>query len=202
MINIKNKYTFLPEVSFVVVCVCLSACPSVSPLVNPQFVCAIPCHPFKLESPNLNKTCKTLCLKSLKFCGLIDLDLPDQFWLHSNIVFICTAFASLKYLRLAKTEYVELFNIPNGSAHVLIPKFWTTVPHHGPWSSLVVYLVRRSLASASCQLSLLKGYRGVFHMTVMHYHIQPDARRAYCRKSSLHMIIWQDRPLLAQMVYH
>ena len=106
------------------------------------------------------------------------------------------------FMRLAKTEFVELFNIPNGSAHVLIPKFWPTVSHHGPWSSLDVYLVIRSLASTSCQLSLLKGYRGVFHTTVMHYHIQPDAQRAYCRKSSLHMTIWQDRPLLAQMFYH
>ena len=39
----------------VVAFVRLSVCPSVSPCVNPEFVCAITCHPFKLESHNLNQ---------------------------------------------------------------------------------------------------------------------------------------------------
>ena len=47
-----------------------------------------------------------------------------------------------KFVRRAKTESVELFHIPNGSAHMLIPMCSPTGLRHEPLSSLVVYLVR------------------------------------------------------------
>ena len=56
--------------------VCVSVCLYVC--VNHEFVRAITLHPFKLESPNLKRRCKTPCLRSLLFCGVIDLDLQGQ----------------------------------------------------------------------------------------------------------------------------
>ena len=38
-------------------------------------------HPFKLGSPNLDQRCKIPWLRSLLFCGAIDLDLQGQIWL-------------------------------------------------------------------------------------------------------------------------
>ena len=56
------------------VCVCPSVCVS----VNPELVCTINHHAFKLEPLNLDKRCKTTWLRSLLFWGAIDLDLQGQ----------------------------------------------------------------------------------------------------------------------------
>ena len=80
--------TLLPKASFglrvlllpasvclcVSVCVCLSVCVS----VNPELVRAKTRHPFKLETTNLDKRCKTAWLRSLLFFGAINLDLQCQ----------------------------------------------------------------------------------------------------------------------------
>ena len=55
------------------VCACVSVCLS----VNHLFVHAITQDSFKLGSPNLDQRCKKT-LRSLLFCGLIDLDLQGQ----------------------------------------------------------------------------------------------------------------------------
>ena len=60
------------------VCVCVHVCVSVCLCVNHDFVHVITLHPFKLESPNLEHRCKTPWLRSLLFCGVIDLDLHGQ----------------------------------------------------------------------------------------------------------------------------
>ena len=60
-------------------CRCLR--PSVRQSVRPsvtKFVRAITHHPFKLGSPNLEHRCKRPWLRSLLFCGVIDLDLQGQ----------------------------------------------------------------------------------------------------------------------------
>ena len=51
-------------------CVCVS--------VNHKFVRAITCHPWKLQSPKLDKRCKTPKLRSLLFLGFTDLDLQGE----------------------------------------------------------------------------------------------------------------------------
>ena len=53
-------------------CVCVSLC------VNHLLVRAITWEPFKLGSPNLDQRCKRPWLRSLLFCGAIDLDLQGQ----------------------------------------------------------------------------------------------------------------------------
>ena len=58
------------------VCVCLS--------VNHQLVRAITHQPFKLESPNLDQRWKRPWLRSLLFCGTIDLELQGQIELKSQ----------------------------------------------------------------------------------------------------------------------
>ena len=55
-------------------CVCVSACPCVNHLIIP----AITQDPFKLGLPNVDQRCKTPWLRSLLFCGVIDLDLQSQ----------------------------------------------------------------------------------------------------------------------------
>ena len=65
-------------------CLRLSVCVSVRPCVNHELVRAITCHPFKLESPNLDHKCKTPWLRSLLFLGLIDLELQGQIKPKSN----------------------------------------------------------------------------------------------------------------------
>ena len=71
-------------------CVCLSVCLS----VNHLLVRAITRNPFKLGSPNLDQRCKRPWLKSILFCGLIDLDLQGQIWLENpnlpHFELVCT----------------------------------------------------------------------------------------------------------------
>ena len=62
------------------VCVCVCVCLS----VNHQLVHAIIHQPFKLESPNLDQRCKRPWLRSLLFCGTIDLELQGQIELKSQ----------------------------------------------------------------------------------------------------------------------
>ena len=91
--------SFLPEASFGLRVLSLPACVRVS--VNHELVCAITRHKFELESPNhqiWTKKCKIFCSRPLLFWGLIGLDLPGQISLYWKIMFICIAFASLKYL--------------------------------------------------------------------------------------------------------
>ena len=75
---------FLPEASFglrvlsLPASVCVSVCLSVRLCVNHLLVRALTRVPFKLGSPNLDQRCKRPWLRSLLFCGLIDLDLQGQ----------------------------------------------------------------------------------------------------------------------------
>ena len=80
------KYcTFLPEASFGLLVLSLPASvrPSVSPSVT-KFVRAITHQQFKLGSPNLDQRCKRPWLRSLLFCGTIDLDRQGQIELQSQ----------------------------------------------------------------------------------------------------------------------
>ena len=65
-------------------CLRLSVCPSVRVCGNHLLVRAITRHPFKLGSPNLDHRCKRPWLRSLLFCGVIDLDLQGQIKLQSQ----------------------------------------------------------------------------------------------------------------------
>ena len=71
--------SFLPEASIGLRVLSLPASvrQSVRPSVT-KFVRAITHHPFKLGSPNLEHRCKRPWLRSLLFCGVIDLDLQGQ----------------------------------------------------------------------------------------------------------------------------
>ena len=86
-IYIFTRGQFWPS-GIVVACVCLSVCPSVHPSVcvcgKHLLVRAITQHPFKLGSPNLDNWCKRPWLRSLKFWGVIDLDLQGQIELQSQ----------------------------------------------------------------------------------------------------------------------
>ena len=81
-----NVSYFLPEASFglrvlsLPACVCVCVCMS----VNHQLVRAITHQPFKLESPNLDQRWKRPWLRSLLFCGTIDLELQGQIELKSQ----------------------------------------------------------------------------------------------------------------------
>ena len=71
---------FLPEASFGLRVLSLpaSVCVYVCVCGNHLLVRTITCHPFKLESPNLDQKSKTPWLRSLLFWGLIDLELQGQ----------------------------------------------------------------------------------------------------------------------------
>ena len=85
-----KRLLFLPEASFglrvlsfpatVRVCICMCG--------NHLFVRAITCHPFKLESPNLDQKSKTLWLRSLLFWGVFDIELQDQIQLKGKTITI------------------------------------------------------------------------------------------------------------------
>ena len=72
--------TFLPEASFGLRVLSLpaSVCVYVCVCGNHLLVRTITCHPFKLESPNLDQKSKTPWLRFLLFWGLIDLELQGQ----------------------------------------------------------------------------------------------------------------------------
>ena len=75
--TIFTRGQFWPS-GIVVACVCLCVCLSVCVSVNPELVHAINHHAFKLESPHLDKRCKTTWLRSLLFWGAIDFELQGQ----------------------------------------------------------------------------------------------------------------------------
>ena len=70
---------FLPS-GIVVACVCVCVCLC----VNHLLFRAITRDPLKLGSPNLDQRCKRPWLRSLLFCGLIDLDLQGQIQLWKS----------------------------------------------------------------------------------------------------------------------
>ena len=74
--QIFSRGQFWPS-GIVIVCVCVCVCVSVL-CVNQLLVSTITQDPFKLGSPNLDQRCKTTWLRSLLFCGAIDLDLQGQ----------------------------------------------------------------------------------------------------------------------------
>ena len=78
--NSPVSQLFLPEASFGLRVLSLpaSVCVYVCVCGNHLLVRAITCHPFKLESPNLDQKSKTPWLRSLLFWGLIDLELQGQ----------------------------------------------------------------------------------------------------------------------------
>ena len=61
-----------------------------------ELVCTITPQPFKLGSPNLDRTCIYALLKSLLILDLIDFDLHFHFpsWNLFSTKFICTLFVS------------------------------------------------------------------------------------------------------------
>ena len=106
----KAELSFLPEpvLAFgycrclrLCVCVCVCVCLSVCLSVNHLLVRAIIRDPFKLGSPNLDQRCKIPWLRSLLFCGLIDLDLQGQIKLESqnlpHFEFVRTTHSSWDY---------------------------------------------------------------------------------------------------------
>ena len=79
------------------------------------------------------KDAKLFCLRSLLFWGLIELDLPCQVWLHFKILFICIAFASLKYLWDMQKR--SLLNY--STSHMAPHTFWFLYMHAErvvPWT--------------------------------------------------------------------
>ena len=80
-------------------CVCLSVCQLLA-------VRAITHHPFKLGSPNLDQKLQNISLKVPIVLGLIQLNLTGQIYLNFKALFICIAFASLKYLPLNKHQAI------------------------------------------------------------------------------------------------
>ena len=78
---IFTRGQFWPS-GIVVACVCVCVCVCLS--VNHQLVRAITHQPFKLESPNLDQRWKRPWLRSLLFCGTIDLELQGQIELKSQ----------------------------------------------------------------------------------------------------------------------
>ena len=78
----------------VVACVCLCMCAC----VNPEFVGAITCHLFKLESSNWDQKCKTPWLRSLLFLGWLTLTFKVKLNLKFKMyqVFICIVIAILE----------------------------------------------------------------------------------------------------------
>ena len=81
----ETRNAFLPEASFGLRVLSLPASvrPSVRPSVT-KFVRAMTHYPFKLGSPNLDHRCKRPWLRSLLFCGTIDLDLQGQIALQNQ----------------------------------------------------------------------------------------------------------------------
>ena len=59
-------------------CLCLSVCPCVCVCINHLLDRAITRDQFKVGSRNLDQRCKRTWLRSLWFCGAIDLDLQGQ----------------------------------------------------------------------------------------------------------------------------
>ena len=84
--------------AIVVACVCVS----VSLCVNHLLVGAQTRNPFKQRSQNLDQWCKTPRLRSLLFCGMIDLDHQGQISLKT---------ANLPYCELVHTKTHQLFKL-------------------------------------------------------------------------------------------
>ena len=70
--NLQDRFYQLWLLGIFITCACV--CVS----VNHQFVWTITCHPLKLQSPKLDKKCKTPWLRSYIFVEFIDLDLQGQ----------------------------------------------------------------------------------------------------------------------------
>ena len=79
--HLFTRGQFWPS-GIVVACVCVCVCVCLS--VNHQLVRAITHQPFKLESPNLDQRWKRPWLRSLLFCGTIDVELQGQIELKSQ----------------------------------------------------------------------------------------------------------------------
>ena len=73
-------------------CQHLFPCPSIR--VNHELHRVITCHPFKLESPNLDQKCKTPWLRSLLFLGFVALTFKFKFNSKVKITPILSSFAS------------------------------------------------------------------------------------------------------------
>ena len=92
---IITRGQFWPS-GIVIACVCVSVRVSVCVCVciNHLLVRTITHQPFKLESPNLNRRCKTPWLRCLLVLGVIDLDLQGTILLESRILphseLVCT----------------------------------------------------------------------------------------------------------------
>ena len=102
-------------------CHCLRLCVCVR--VQLLLFRAITHHPLQLDSLNLDQMMQNILLKVPIVWGLIKLNRPGQIELHFQVLFICIAFASLKYLRdLQKRMKTCLFHILNGCTHMCSPK--------------------------------------------------------------------------------
>ena len=101
------------------VCVCVYLC-----VCRRLPVRAITHHTFQLESPDLDEKMQNILLKDPIVLGA-DWAWPsmsnltsfqDSVYLHRFCVFEI-------FVRCAKTEFVELFHIAHGAAHILIPLY-------------------------------------------------------------------------------
>ena len=101
------------------VCVCASVCVCVCQLL---LVRAITHHTFQLESPDLDEKMQNILLKVPIVFGA-DWAWPSMSNLTSfqNSVYLHRFCVFEIFVRRAKTEFVELFHITHGAAHILIP---------------------------------------------------------------------------------
>ena len=95
-----------------------------------QYVCqlllvrAITHHTFQLESPDLDEKMQNILLK-VPIVLAADWAWPSMSNLTSfqNSVYLHRFCVFEIFVRLANTEFVELFHIPHGAAHIMIPLY-------------------------------------------------------------------------------
>ena len=134
---------FLPEALLAFwychrLCLCLCVYLCVCQLL---LVRAITHHTYQLESPDLDRKMQNILLKVPIVLG------ADWAWFSRsnldsfyNSVYLHRFCIFEIFVRLTKTEFVELFHIPHESTHANYYICTPTESYHGPWSSLVLYL--------------------------------------------------------------
>ena len=129
---------FLPEALLAYgcchrLCVCVYLCVCQLLLVR-----TITHHTFQLESHDLDEKMQNILLKVPIVLGA-DLAWPFMSNLTSfqNSVYLHRFCVFEIFVRRAKTEFVELFHIAHGAAHIDSFICTPTGSCHGPWNSLV-----------------------------------------------------------------
>ena len=101
-VSVRDGFGFYPRPVWAAgYCHCLPLSVCLSVCVNHDFR-AIICHPFEVKSPNLGLKCKTTCVRSVLFLGLIDL--PNFKFVHT----ISHHHFKLKFKKLDKKHILAL----------------------------------------------------------------------------------------------